>query len=87
MPSNDDRLTTWRKQLKEAGVTEWEAVAPSEMVLDVEFDCGYGGSNGPEFLVWTATHVWFPVVYDGAEWVGSAPRDPQAEGQAHVGGQ
>lgn len=63
------------------------AVAPSEDVLDIEFDDGYGGSEGQDFLVWTKEHVYFPVVYDGAESVGSAPRNPQTQGQPHVGGE
>lgn len=29
--------------------------------------------------------VYFPVVYDGSEWLGSAPRDPERRGQEHVG--
>lgn len=80
-------MATWRKALKGVGVTEWEAVAPNEEALDVAFDSGFGGSEGPAFLVWTTTHVYFPVVYDGSEWVSSAPRNPTNEGQAHVGGE
>lgn len=63
------------------------AVAPDDSVLDVEFDDGYGTSEGPEVLIWTETRVYFPVVYDGAEWLGSAPRNPTDKGQAHLGGQ
>ena len=62
-------------------------VAPNEKVLDVEFDNDYGLPGGPQFLLWTTSRVYFPVVYDGAEWVGSAPRDPQPDGQPHVGGE
>ena len=80
--------TTWRALLaEEAGDDEIVAVAPDPTVLDVPFDPGYGGSNGPEFLAWSDSRVYFPVVYDGAEWVGSAPRNPQAQGQGHVGGE
>lgn len=78
--------TTWRKELPD-DIGPIVAVAPDEAVLDVEFDPGYGGSEGPEVLIWTETHVYFPVVYDGSEWLDSAPRNPQAEGQGHVGGQ
>jgi hypothetical protein len=85
-------LTTWRKELEAAMKAEDDttaivAVAPSEAVLDVEFDGGYGGSRGDEVLVWTEARVYFPVVYDGAEWISSAPRNPQPEGQGHVGGE
>ena len=59
----------------------------SGLICDVEFDDGWGGSEGPHVLIWTADRVYFPVVYDGSEWLGSAPRNPQAEGQRHVGGE
>jgi hypothetical protein len=92
-------MTTWRKQLELAregddyynptakDESPIVAVAPDESVLDVEFDNGYGGSRGKPILIWTKQRVYFPVVYDGAEWLGSAPRDPVTQGQAHVGGE
>lgn len=84
-------MTSWRKQFDIArygGDTSVViAVAPDEAVLDVEFDDGYGGSCGPPVLIWTEDRVYFPVVYDGAEWMSSAPRNPTAEGQFHVGGE
>lgn len=51
------------------------------------FDNGYGCSEGCPFTLWTATRVYFPVTYDGAESVGSAPRNPCAEATRHVGGE
>jgi hypothetical protein len=85
-------LTTWRREFEdERQVTHDDspliAVAPDESVLDEEFDSGYGSSEGPDVLLWTEQRVYFPVVYDGAEWLASAPRNPVAEGQKHVGGQ
>lgn len=85
-------MTTWRYEFDTARNLEADsspivAVAPNQDVLNVEFDAGYGSSNGPEVLIWTETRVYFPVVYDGAEWLGSAPRNPTTEGQSHVGGQ
>lgn len=84
--------TTWRNELRAAMEAASDpgpivAVAPSEDVLDVEFDDGYGSAEGPEILVWTEQRVYFAVVYDGAEWLDSAPRHPQPEGQPHVGRQ
>jgi len=83
-------MTTWRLYL--AAAMEYNgdsgpvlAYAPNEDVFDVEFDAGYGRENGPEFLAWTASFVYFPVSYDGAESIGSAPRNPQSEGQRHIG--
>lgn len=78
-----ERGTTWRECFERARA----AVAPNEDALDVEFDPGYGGSKGAPVLIWTMRRVYFPVVYDGAEWMGSAPRNPVSQGQPHVGGQ
>jgi hypothetical protein len=84
---------TWRALLAQAMHEEGDAgpvvaYAPNEDAFDVEFYDGYGSAAGPDVLAWTERRVYFPVVYDGAaEWMGSAPRDPQAEGQSHVGGQ
>jgi hypothetical protein len=55
--------------------------------LQVEFYGGYGGHNGKSFTAWTDARVYFPVVYDGAEWVGSAPRNPCDEATEHQGGE
>jgi len=62
------------------------AYAPDEAAFDVPFDADYGRPEGPHVLAWTDTRVYFPVVYDGAESMGSAPRHPQPNGQAHIGG-
>lgn len=50
------------------------------------FYAGYGRENGKPVLAWTEDRVYFPVAYDGSEWMGSAPRNPQSKGQEHVGG-
>ena len=55
--------------------------------MDDRFYPGFGSSSGCAFTAWTADRVYFPVVYDGAEWVGSAPRNPCGEATEHVGGQ
>jgi hypothetical protein len=84
-------MTTWRQELETAmeghDPGPVVAVAPNEDVLDVHFNGGYGSAKGPDVLIWTERNVYFPAVYDGAEWLGSAPRNPQAEGQSHEGGQ
>lgn len=84
-------MTTWRKELERArryvgDESEMHPLAPDEESWDVEFDSGYGGTEGPEVLAWSVDYVYFPVCYDGAEWLGSAPRGPGEHGQAHVGG-
>jgi hypothetical protein len=85
-------MTTWRALLRECmEVQEDEgpvlAWAPSEDAFDVTFYPGFGGAEGPSVLAWTADYVYFPAVYDGSEWIDSAPRNPRPEGQRHVGGQ
>lgn len=84
-------MTTWLEELAVAMYSAEDAgpvvaLAPDEATFDVEFDPNYGGTEGRSVLAWTATRVYFPVCYDGAEWLGSAPRNPVAEGQPHEGG-
>jgi len=55
--------------------------------LNKEFDCGFGGSSGKEFTAWGERYVYFPVVYDGAEWIGKTPRNPCDETTPHMGGE
>lgn len=83
--------TTWRIEFdqarKDAGdASAVVALAPNGEAFDVEFDEDYGGPEGAPVLAWTEDRVYFPVVYDGAEWMGSAPRNPTTDGQRHVGG-
>lgn len=80
-------MTTWRKELQRERLSHSDgplvANTLSEDELDVEFDAGYGGANGKPFTAWSAARVYFPVVYDGSEWVGSAPRNPCDEATGH----
>lgn len=59
------------------------SIAPGESVLDVQFNSGFGTAQGPPFTAWTEQRVYFPVEYDGAEWVQSAPRHPNGEVMNH----
>jgi hypothetical protein len=69
------------------------AYAPSEDAFDVPFDENPpDGLAGPYVLAWTKQRVYFPVWHvdvlrgrSTTEWLGSAPRHPQAEGQRHIG--
>lgn len=87
-------LATWREMLADSFKDNGEAF-PEDVVsltltdeqLDAEFDDGYGGSEGAPFTVWTEKRVYFPVVYDGSEWVGSVPRNPNGEASYHHGGE
>ena len=86
------RRTTWLDQLRIARIaaddTEGDAIlAPNAAAFNAEFYDGYGTAEGPPVAAWTRRRVYFPVTYDGAEWLDSAPRAPQENGQEHVGGQ
>jgi hypothetical protein len=86
--------TTWRALITEAMKAHGESLDEdtiaktlSDTELELEFDNGYGGSEGVPFTLWTEKRVYFPVVYDGAEWVASVPREPSGEKTEHVGGE
>ena len=67
----------------------WEDVVQTtltEETIQVMFDSEYGGTEGCAFTLWTANRVYFPVCYDGAEWVNSVPRNPCEEASNHCGG-
>lgn len=85
-------MDSWRSMIayavKENGDNIDELVCTlTEEELDVEFYTGYGTGEGKPFTAWTPKYVYFPVVYDGAEWVGSAPRNPCDIATQHQGGQ
>ena len=50
------------------------------------FDDGFGGPEGKPFTAWSKEWVYFPVCYDGAEWVERVPRNPCDVPTEHVGG-
>ena len=85
--------TTWRKLLVDTmeetneSFADIESSTLTEAELDTEFDNGYGLSEGAPFTVWTKNHVYFPAVYDGAEWAASVSRNPNGHATNHVGGE
>lgn len=86
-------MTNWRELIVDAmGVygEDWADVVASTLSPTEEltpFDTGFGGSEGVPFTVWTAKRVYFPAVYDGAEWVASVSRNPDGQPTPHVGGE
>lgn len=58
----------------------------SEDELKAEFNDGYGSVEGAPFTAWGENFVYFPLCYDGSEWVGSAPRNPCDKKLKHQGG-
>jgi hypothetical protein len=87
--SSSGGLTTWRIQIEIARGDDGPIThcTLTEEEMDQEFDDGYGISKGKPFTAWSEKRVYFPVVYDGAEWVGSAPRHPCDEATGHQGGE
>ncbi len=86
-------MVTWRQLISsemKVRNESWDDVVSCtlcEAALDVDFYEGFGGSCGQPFSLWTARRVYFPVVYDGAEWVESVSRDPDGVPTPHMGGQ
>ena len=78
---------TWDDVVAEAteSYRDWNGDPEVGHSLDCLFDSGYGMKEGCRFTVWTRSRVYFPCLYDGAEWVGSVPRNPCAEAAEHMG--
>jgi hypothetical protein len=85
-------MATWRQLIKDELKTRgdsWDNIVSMTLTkaeLDKKFDSGFGSINGISFTVWTKNRVYFPVVYDGAEWVGSVSRNPDGLPTEHIGG-
>lgn len=62
---------------------EANTLTDAEMVK--EFNAGHGGTEGIPFTAWSPKTVYFPVCYDGAEWVGSVSRHPDGKPTCHQG--
>jgi hypothetical protein len=86
-------MANWRNLIQEEMSNHnetFENVVSStltEKELLKEFDDGFGGSEGEPFTLWTTNRVYFPVVYDGAEWVASVSRNPDGKQTSHLGGE
>lgn len=73
--------------LEENGET-WADVVSNTMTeadMEMEFDAGHGLIKGCKFTIWTERGVYFPVSYDGAEWVGNVSRNPDGKPTRHIG--
>ena len=85
-------MTNWKEliefEMKEKGETFADVVecTLTEEGLMKMFDCGFGGEEGVPFTLWTTNRVYFPICYDGAEWVGSVSRNPDGKPTHHLGG-
>jgi len=86
-------MTNWREiiqyEMNKHNETFEDVVSSTltkEELLEM-FDAGYGMSEGKPFTLWTTNRVYFPGVYDGAEWVESVSRNPDGKPTYHIGGQ
>lgn len=85
-------MNNWKTLLAEAlkeNGESWEDVEANTMTekeMARNFDAGYGRPEGCPFTVWTKRTVYFPVCYDGSEWVGSVSRNPDGKSTHHQGG-
>jgi len=83
---------TWRNLLTDAlrkrgeTLTDLVSCTLTEDELTSEFDSGFGDVNGKPFTAWTAATVYFPLCFDGREWVGSVSRHPDGRPTTHQGG-
>lgn len=79
-------MSTWREML-DGFEDNIVACTLTDDELRVEFDSGYGGHEGVSFTAWSEKWVYFPVVYDGSEWIGRAPRNVCDIACQHEGGE
>jgi hypothetical protein len=85
-------MGNWKTMLGEAlkeNDESWEDVEANTMTeedMAKNFYTGYGGTEGCAFTVWTNNTVYFPICYDGSEWVGSVSRNPDGKPTGHQGG-
>ena len=85
-------MSTWKKMLEDAlkergeELADLEANTLTEADMVKEFDSDFGCIEGVPFTAWSAKTVYFPISYDGAEWVGSVSRHPDGEATEHQGG-
>lgn len=57
-----------------------------DVLLDREFDAGYGGNDSPNLCAWSDNWVLFSDDYDGAESLCWIPRNPTAHAPIRPGG-
>lgn len=84
-------MTSWGLMLKKAFEQTGDDFNNMETTLshnelNEQFNVGFGSSEGKPFTAWGDKYVYFPVVYDGREWVGWAPRNPCDIVTHHQGG-
>jgi hypothetical protein len=87
---DDNETTSWAKMFDEVRASVGDSSAIVERACSdedwvAEFNDGYGATEGAPFTVWTEERVYFPICYDGSEWIGSAARNPNGKPTDHQG--
>lgn len=93
-PDENDPDENWYEELKKIEGVEgvavrdklYASVEAAKKLLNYNFFSGYGTAEGPPFTLWTKDRIYFPVQYDGSEWISSVPRNPCDESTEHQGG-
>lgn len=81
---------TWRKliteDMEEYGETWADLVSLTltDSELDTIFDAQEYAMQGKPFTAWSKRRVYFPVVYDGKEFVASVSRHPDGIPTKHI---
>lgn len=80
---------SWSKEIEDLCKSLGEEVVFSnpdmgDESMTMEFNPGYGGTEGVPFIAFTENYVLFPVEYDGSEWVGFVPRNPKNKDGIYV---
>ena len=83
--------TNWKELFEETFPLTKDKLSDLVMTLNMKeleerFDSGYGGAEGRPFTAWSKDWVYFPVCYDGSEWIGFVPRNPCEIATEHKGG-
>lgn len=83
-------MNSWYEMLKEKMEDDGEDFEKrictlDETALRVEFDSSVGSIEGAKFTAWGEKWVYFPLMYDGSESVGHAPRYPCGIAMRHQG--
>lgn len=81
-------MSSWYELLKEKMEEDGEDFHDRECTLDEaglkkEFYVGFGLVEGQPFTAWGEYWVYFPLVHDGWESVGHAPRNPWGMAMEH----
>ena len=85
MPMSWNRLLKLEMEMRGENFDE-RVCTLDEDAMNTEFYDGFGHIQGQPFTAWGKDWVYFPICYDGSEWVGSAPRNPCDISLEHQGG-